>query len=93
MSDGEVWSLVVLSSPLVSGTVACLLGRRGPGRSSTLTLGVVAALVYLLAANLFVGKPDEWALFLIVSIPWCIFFLVAAVVGDAIGRVLRNSPR
>ena len=86
MSDGDLWQLAVISSPLVSGTVARLLAPRGISRGSSVPLSLVAGIAFLLIANLFVGRPDEWALVLIVSVFWWPFMIAGAFVGHAFGK-------
>ena len=60
---------------------------QGKRRVVTIPIAVIGSLALLLIGSLFVGKPDEWALVLLVSIPWSPFLLGGAFIGYWLGRL------
>jgi len=87
MTDGQTWTLLVLCSPVVSALAAGAMSAQHKRRGVTIPVAVIGSVALLLIGNLFVGKPDEWALVLLVSIPWLPFLLGGAFVGDWLGRL------
>jgi hypothetical protein len=91
MSESHAWSLTMWVLPFVSPVVAYFLAHRGLKWGWTIRLSVIAALGWLLLMNLVFEKPDEWALVLLVSIPWWPILLGGAVLGTFGGKLSRDT--
>lgn len=101
MSESDAWSLTVWVFPFVAPAIACFLSYRGAqwGWLSyrgaqwgwAIFLSFMAALGWSLLMNFIFENPDEWALVLLVSIPWWPIVFGGAVLGCYMGKLMRQT--